>query len=284
MTICDLHNDYLTELKTNAQIENYLKSQKNLHTLLSPIWTTKLKDVKEFAYNKSLFIQSLKLDYKTQICFEDMKFFDDDYDFLKSIKPLYCGLVWNNDNKFGGGAYGKGTLTQKGKNLVKNLEKQNIFVDTAHMNIQTFNAFLSQTEKPIFCSHSGFCDIVFDKRNFSKQQLKDIVSSNGLIGLYFVGKYIEKDKATCDSIVKNIDYFVQNFGLENLAIGTDFFGTSDLPCDVQSYYDFSKIKQKLHQIGYKNAQIDAIFYKNYEIFVNRSQFWKIWLLQNCLHK
>ena len=73
-------------------------------------------------------------------------------------------------------------------------------------------------------------------------------------------------------ILIKIPYFVQNFGLENLAIGTDFFGTSDLPCDVQSYYDFSKIKQKLHQIGYKNAQIDAIFYKNYEIFVNRSQF------------
>ena len=272
MKICDLHNDYLTELKTNKEIEIYLKSQTTLQTLLSPIWTTKLKDVKTFAKQKSDFLQSLDIDYKTKICFEDMGFFEDDYDLLKSIKPFYCGLVWNNDNKFAGGAYGKGTLTQKGKELVHFLEKNNIYVDTAHMNICTFNAFLSQTTKPIFCSHTGFCDVVFDKRNLTKRQIFDIVQSNGLVGLYFVGKYIKKGKATCDNIVKNIDYFVQNFGLDNLAIGTDFFGTSDLPCDVQSYYDFSKIKQKLHQIGYKNAQIDAIFHKNYENFIKCFQF------------
>ena len=272
MKISDLHNDYLTELKTNKEIEIYLKSQTNLKTLLSPIWTTKLENVKQFAKDKHELLSSLNLPYQTKFCFEDMGFFDDDYNFLKKIKPFYCGLVWNNDNKYGGGAYGKGTLTKSGKELVHFLEKNNIYVDTAHMNICTFNTFLSKTTKPIFCSHTGFCDVVFDKRNLTKQQIKDIVDSNGLVGLYFVGKYISKDKVTTNDIIKNINYFVQNFGVDNLAIGTDFYGTTDLPFDIQNYADFSKINQKLHQIGYKTAHIDAIFHKNYENFVKRVQF------------
>lgn len=263
MQICELHNDYLTELKDNKEIKNYLQNQKKLKILLSPIWTAKLKDVKAFAFDKLNLIKNLNINYDIKLCFEDMGFFDNDFDFLKKVKTFYAGLVWNDDNKFAGGAYGKGDLTQKGKILVQNLEKRNIYIDTAHMNICTFNSFLSATQKPILCSHTGFYDIVPDKRNLTKNQIEDIVKSNGLIGLYFVGKYISNNRAKIDDIVKNIEYFVNNFGCKNLAIGSDFYGTTDLPQNVATYEDFSKIEQELIKIGLNNTQIDAIFCKNF---------------------
>lgn len=269
MQICELHNDYLTELKDNKEIKNYLQNQKKLKILLSPIWTAKLKDVKAFAFDKLNLIKNLNINYDIKLCFEDMGFFDNDFDFLKKVKTFYAGLVWNDDNKYAGGAYGKGDLTQKGKILVQNLEKRNIYIDTAHMNICTFNSFLSATQKPILCSHTGFFDIVPDKRNLTKNQIEDIVKSNGIIGLYFVGKYISNKKATVEDIVKNIDYFVNNFGYKNLAIGSDFYGTIDFPKDIKDYADFEIIKQKLQNIGYTNDVIDAIFCNNFIEFWNK---------------
>lgn len=263
MQICELHNDYLTELKDNKEIKNYLQNQKGLKVLLSPIWTTKLKDVKAFAFDKLNLIKKLNINYDIKLCFEDMGFFDNDFDFLKKVKTFYAGLVWNDDNKYAGGAYGKGNLTKKGKILVQNLENENIYVDTAHMNICTFNSFLAVTNKPIFCSHTGFYDIIPDKRNLTKNQIEDIVKSNGLIGLYFVGKYISKKRVQIKDVVKNIKYFVDNFGYKNLAVGSDFYGTTDLPKGISTYKDFSKIEQELIKNGINKSQIDAIFYKNF---------------------
>ena len=263
MQICELHNDYLTELKDNKEIKNYLQNQKKLKVLLSPIWTTKLKDVKAFTFDKLNLIKNLNINYDIKLCFEDMGFFGSDFDFLKKVKTFYAGLVWNDDNKYAGGAYGKGNLTKKGKILVQNLENENIYVDTAHMNICTFNSFLSVTNKPIFCSHTGFYDIVPDKRNLTKNQIEDIVKSNGLVGLYFAGKYISKNRVQIKDVVKNIKCFVDNFGYKNLAVGSDFYGTTDLPKGISTYKDFSKIEQELVKNGINKSQIDAIFYKNF---------------------
>lgn len=267
--ICDLHNDYLTELDCNEKIEEYLTKQNSLQVLLSPIWTTKLKDVKNFASEKKKLLSFVKPNFHTKICFEDMNFFDDDFTWLKNINPFFCGLVWNEDNKYAGGAYGKGKLTKKGKILVQNLEKRNIYVDTAHMNICTFNNFTSITTKPIFCSHTGFCDIALDKRNLTKQQIMEIIKSKGLVGLFFVGKYISKQKVTIEDVVHCIDHFVCCYDYNNLAIGTDFYGSKDLPSQLKTYNQFELLKEKLNKIGYSNEVIDAIFYKNFLNFIKR---------------
>ncbi len=255
----DLHNDCLTAKITKNRLESYLFAcQKHLSKLYCPVFTTELNNPVEFINDKQKLLQ--KFSY-TQICIEDIGFLpSNDFDFLLSIKPKYVGIVWNNSNMYGCGAYSQGGLTQKGKTLVKFLEKNNIIVDTAHMNYRTFFDFVNITQKPIFCSHTGLYSVVNDKRNFTDEQIKIIVQSGGIFGLFFVGKYLTKSSTFLgDDVVKNIDYFVQKFGAKNLAIGTDFYGTKDLPRDIQNYSQIEKIKQKMGKIGYKNTQIDDIF-------------------------
>ena len=267
--LLDLHNDFLTELDEN-NYEKYLKNcEQILCQICAPIWTTNLRNPISYISSKIDLISNYNLIQKPYLCLEDLGFVSN-FEILKNWQLLYCGICWNNSNKYCGGAYGVGKITSKGKKLVSFLQNNNIIVDCAHMNISSFNDFANITNKPIFCSHTGFCDIVKDKRNLEKSQLDLIVSSGGLVGLYFVGKYISTKKCNIDDIVKNILYFVENYGTKNLAIGSDFYGTDDLPEEVHTYNDFNKIKQKLLKNGLNIEEIDDIFYNNAISFIKNN--------------
>lgn len=265
--IFDLHNDFLTKLN-KKNLVGYLKNNNQLLSgLCCPIFTTELKNATNFIKNSKKMLKKHKNCY---LCIEDMSFLESKYkSWILRIKPLYCGICWNNSNQFCGGAYDVGGISKKGKQLIEFLQDNNIIVDCAHMNIYSYNDLLNITKKPIFCSHAGFKDIINDKRNLDYYQLKDLVESGGIVGLYFVGKYISNKSATCDDIIKNIEYFVNKFGVNNLAIGTDFYGTTDLPFDVKNYKQMLKIKQKLLKIGYKNTEIEQIFEKNAKMFIKK---------------
>ncbi len=269
MKIAELHNDYLTKIIKFNNICSYLrKNEQYLSYLCSPVWTSELKSPLNFLVNKKKQIDLIKTSVNIKLCIEDVGFLNYcDYDEFIKLKPFYCGLTWNNTNCFAGGAYNNGGLTKKGKEIVKIFEKNNILIDCAHLNRKSFNDLSNLSTKPLFCSHTGFNKIVFDCRNLDDSQVYDIVNSNGLVGLYFVGKYISDKNVSIFDIVKNINYFVEKFEIKNLAIGTDFYGTNDLPYNLKRYSQFNILKNNLLKIGYKNYEIDCIFYKNFENFI-----------------
>ena len=66
-----------------------------------------------------------------------------------------------------------------------------------------------------------------------------IIDSGGLVGLCLVSKFLNGTKKSgIDDIVRHIDYFACKFGVDNLALGTDFFGTKYLPSHAKNYADF----------------------------------------------
>lgn len=264
----DLHNDFLTKLNSQ-EIGIYLENNKKyLDCLMCPVFTTELKNAEKTIKNAKKIIN--KYDF-CNICIEDAGFLKD-FSFLLDIKPTYISLTWNNKNKFASGAYSKGGLSNLGKKLIKFCENNNILIDVAHLNYQSFFDVMEIIEKPIICSHTGFCDIVDDKRNITKSQIKDIIEVNGVIGLYFVGKYVSKEVASSVDIAKNIDYFAQNFGLNNLAVGSDFYGTDDLPIDVKNYADIDNIKRVLCNFGYTKLDLHNIFDLNFKMFADNFKY------------
>ena len=263
----DLHNDFLTEIVGIKNQVEYAKKISDILTFLyCPIWTSKLKNAKKYIKNKQNLIKNYQ---NLQICIEDIGFLQpNDFNFLNIVNPKYVGLVWNNSNIYGGGAYDISGITKNGKNLVKFLETNNMLVDIAHCNSKTFYDIINVVTRPVFCSHTGFCGIKNDKRNLTNKQLELIVNSNGLVGLYFVGKYIcNKKYATSKDVVNNIDYFVQKFGTKHLAIGTDFYGTDDLPYDVRNYEQIDLIEKELFLRGYTKANVEDIFENNAKNFL-----------------
>jgi len=279
MKICDLHNDFLTEINNLEDKKKYfeksLLNNKLIRFVNCVIWTSKIKDVNLFIKNNN-FILKERNNNKILISFEDLDFIIKnkiiDFDELKlilDIKPFSCGVVWNYDNNIGGGAFGKNGLSTNGKNLVGVLESNNILIDTAHMNRRTFYDFVKISKMPIYNSHSNIYQFKKHRRNLTDKQIKIIINSNGFIGLSFVCDFISDKKVDCDIIVQQIKFFTDRYGCNNIGIGSDFFGTDNLPVDVKDYFDLRKLRKKMLEQGFSKWQVNKIFYKNFINFKNR---------------
>ena len=274
MKIFDAHNDFLTELnKTQRKayiswVEKYCKKTK----IISQIWTTslpqpmkKLKMLSNEIVDKDNFIFAIE-----DLGFLGEKNLNERLEYVISLKPFSCGLVWNNDNSFGGGALGQSGLTDLGKYVVNRLEKEGIIVDTAHMNEQTFWGFCRITTKPIYNSHSNIFDLCNNSRNLNDEQIKAIIDSNGVVCLSFVSYFIKENGIiSCSDVAKQIKFFIKKYGDKNVAIGSDFFGTTDLPIDLKSYVDFENLRLALCSVGLNIRQIKNIFYGNLSRYINR---------------
>lgn len=274
MKICDAHNDFLTEIKTDKEKEDYikfLKNNKSIRNVACVIWTseliTPLQTISEIK-NNYLSKQNKKL----ILCIEDLGFINkNNFSFvinkLIEIKPFACGLVWNNDNNLGGGALGNSGLTSLGIKVIKELEKNNIIIDTAHMNEKTFWEFCQITTKPIYNSHCNLSYFKNHKRNINNEQIKKIVLSKGFIGLSFVQTFISNNLIDSNIIAKQLAYFVRNYGDEYIGIGSDFYGTKNLPIDLKTYSQFNNLKSALKKAGLQNKSINKILYKNFNKFM-----------------
>ena len=203
----------------------------------------------------------LKIKNISNLAIEDLGSANDEDEIFR-LKPKYISLTHNLDNKYAGGALGNGKLTTCGRKTVRRMSENGVILDLAHINRYSFFDALERADK-VMISHTCFNEVHFHKRNVTKEQISAVINKKGIVGLTFVGEFLsEKKKATVFDIVRHIDWFCENFGHKNLAIGTDFFGTKNGVIGINDYTDFIKIKRELLNIGYNNIQIEDIFYNN----------------------
>lgn len=200
---------------------------------------------------------------------EDMNFVDEkSIERIIPLKPLYCGLTWNYDNSLAGGADGKCGLTQKGKNILRRLDENDICIDTAHLNRKSFWQVMETDPKKVICSHTALDFVNSHSRNLTKEQIYAILLCGGIIGICFVSEFLcASGQATIDDLCDHILAFLNTFGDEGLALGSDFYGTSHGVSGLNGYRDLILLETALHRRGLDVETIDKIFY------FNANKFW-----------
>ena len=91
------------------------------------------------------------------------------------------------------------------------------------------------------------------------------------MGLCLVSLFINgTNKCDIKDVVCHIDYFACRFGIENLAIGTDFYGTKHLPRGIKDYDTLSRdLSKELLKIGYTEKSIRKIMFENANRFFRK---------------
>lgn len=246
--IFDCHNDILTTGRSNEEIVSTICGYKKSGRVVCALWTSGGATL-DIAAN-------IKAATNFDFAVEDMSFYDErDEERLLSLNPLYCSLTWNRDNRFAGGASGSGGLTESGGTLVRFLENNGIKIDTAHLNRKSFFDVADRSER-IFCSHASIDELCPNPRNLTDEQIGIIVECGGIVGLTPINKF---NSLPFD---ETIDFFVQKYGIKSAAIGSDFFGSTDFPSDLKNYADLTVVREKLERKGYKNDDLDLIFFGN----------------------
>jgi len=253
--IFDLHNDMA--ISKNSE---FIKDFVGDNTVALAIFSTHLEEENAFCFAK----MASKI---SKVAFEDISF-TDNITRIFEFNPLYLSLTWNYDNRFAGGAMEEGELTLKGIETIKKINDNGFILDTAHLNRKSFFKAVSIADR-VICSHTCFDGVNQHRRNLTDEQIKTIIEKDGIIGLTFVDDFLTaKNYANINDIYRHIDYFAQKFGVENLAIGSDFFGTDFLD-DINTYSHFNKLQELLINHGYNNNDVERIFFLNAKNYFDR---------------
>lgn len=269
--IVDTHNDFLTELKSDEEIVAYLKNnEKFLRLLCCPVWTSELENPFEKLKHSAELLSTLHLKTELKLCVEDCSFLkSSNLQQLIEIKPFYAGLTWNDTNALSGGCFDGGGLTSFGKDVLREFEKNNIIVDTAHANRQSFFDIANFSSKPLFCSHTAVSEIFSSPRNLLDEQISEIVNSDGYIGIFFVGNFLSTRPTTSLDVARHIDYIVSRYGDSSVGFGTDFNGTKNLPSDLGGYNELENVFKHLADFGYSRKTLEKLQFRNFYEFYGK---------------
>lgn len=185
------------------------------------------------------------------------------------------GFVWSRPNIFGFGVptqfnsspdIGPG-LTEKGKELVKLCNQLHVLIDLAHMNEKGFWDVAKLTDAPLVSTHSSVHKLCPLSRNLTDNQIDAIGESGGLIGVNFGVVFIRADgqrnpDTEIKVLVNHIRYIADRIGVEHVALGSDFDGTT-LPSQLANAAALPCLVDELKHIGFCQKEIDQICFNNW---------------------
>ena len=198
-------------------------------------------------------------------------------------KSREAGLIALGPVHYGPGIYGHGTddegpLTEKGRELLKEMQRLGIILDVTHLCDESFWDALARYSGPLWASHHNCRALADWNRQLADDQIKALIDRGAVIGMAFdaimmVHGWSHKRSKPADfnlkieNICEHIDHICQIAGnAKHVGIGTDLdggYGTEQTPMDLDSIADLHKIVAPLEQRGYTPEQIEGIFCGNF---------------------
>lgn len=191
--------------------------------------------------------------------------------YLKKCGVKMMTLTWNGTCEAGDGAKVENPngLTKFGKNLVKELEKNDIIIDVSHASEKLFYDVAEICEKPIVATHSNCKKICVSPRNLTDEQIKIIKEKGGLIGLTFCKDFLSNsENVSEDDILRHFEHFLSLSCENNLAFGSDFDG-ADMPNKINRIDKVKNLYEYFLKKGYKEDLLNKVFFGNACNFVNK---------------
>ena len=180
---------------------------------------------------------------------------------LSNIQRLYdAGLRMMSlqhffDNKLGGSLHGESNagLTEFGRQAVLEMDALGIMIDVSHSSPQVVDDVLNLIDSPLIVSHTGFKGHCDRKRNISDALIARIAERGGLIGVGFWSEAVcgEDVAAIADAIA----YGINTFGVDAVALGSDWDGAVTTPIDAS---DLAYLTSALINRGLTVEEIRAV--------------------------
>ncbi len=212
------------------------------------------------------------------------------------ISPAWLEKAYNNGLRaigpahYGPGTYAQGTnasggIGDKGRELLKEIERLKIILDVTHLCDDSFWETLDNYNGPLWASHSNCRALVDHNRQFSDEQIKELLNRDAVIGValdawmmipgWIKGKSTPKGEGlTLEHMVNHIDHICQLSGNSlHAGIGTDLdggFGKEQSPSDIDTISDLQKLDSILSGRGYTSQDIQNISSENFLRFLRNT--------------
>ncbi len=185
------------------------------------------------------------------------------------------GLVWSRPNAFGEGVpfafpasadSGPG-LTEAGRRLVRECNRLGIMVDLSHLNEKGFWDVARITAAPLVATHSNAHALSASPRNLTDAQLDAVRDSGGVVGVNFAVSFTRADGANdpdtaLAELVRHFDYLADRMGVEHVAFGSDFDGTT-VPAELGDAAGLPRLVAALREAGFSSADLGKLASENW---------------------
>jgi membrane dipeptidase len=192
---------------------------------------------------------------------------------LRALGPAHYG-----PGRYSPGTGASGGLTAAGRELVKEMQHLKIVLDVTHLTDEAFWEALEIYSGPVWASHNNCRALVPHQRQFSDEQLKELIRRDAVIGAAFDawmmvpgwvrGKTQPHDTGVkIETSVDHMDHICQLAGASrHCAIGSDLdggYGTEQTPLDLNSIADLQNLTDILTGRGYSQAEVAGIMHGNW---------------------
>ena len=170
--------------------------------------------------------------------------------------------ICNTSSKHGGNP--SNGLTEFGKKVVEEMNRQGLMIDLSHPSPGTFWDCIKYSKAPIICSHSGAKAIYGHDRGLDDRQLKALAENGGVIQVYSVPEFLTRNQysSSIDDMMAHFNHCVEVAGPEHVGIGSDFDGGGGvLGCNGDN--DLINLTVKMLEHGYSPSQIEGFWGGNF---------------------
>lgn len=213
---------------------------------------------------------------------------------LKHLEKAYqYGLRALGPAHYGPGRYAQGTdatgyMGEPGKALLKEMERLNIILDATHLCDDSFWEAMDNFNGHVWASHQNVRALVNHNRQFSDEQLKELIKRGAVIGGvldawmmvpgWVRGKSTPKEmNCNLEIMIDHLDHICQLAGnASHIGIGSDLdgmFGREQCPYDLETIADLQKLPAMFKKRGYSESDVENIMYGNWLRFLRNA--WKV---------
>lgn len=199
---------------------------------------------------------------------------------LRALGPAHYG-----PGRYAQGTNATGGMGIAGKDLLRKMMELNIILDATHLCDDSFWEAMENHQGPVWASHQNCRALVDHNRQFSDEQLKEILSRGAVIGMpmdawmmvpgWVRGESTPQNKnVTLDTLIDHLVHVCSLAGNTNQAgLGTDLdggFGREQCPADIETIADLQKLPDLLVKRGFSNKDIVKFCHQNWLNFLDKA--------------
>ena len=196
---------------------------------------------------------------------------------LRAVGPAHYG-----PGRYAYGTNSTGDLGTHGRELLKEMARLGIILDVTHLCDESLRDALDHYDGPLWASHSNSRALVPHNRQFSDDQIRELIGRGAVIGAVMDAWMLvpgwvrghttpQSANVTLETVVDHIDRVCQIAGSsQHSMIGSDLdgaFGREQCPSDVHTIADLKKLEDVLSARGYTSQDVDNIFSANFLRFL-----------------
>lgn len=171
-------------------------------------------------------------------------------------------LCWNEQNPLTGSCVTGGGLSEQGRAYVKEAQRVGMAIDVSHISDEGFWDIINITTKPVIASHSNSRAVWNHPRNLTDDMYLAICKTGGTVGINLYNDFLGNN-ATIDTVCDHILHFLQIAGTDkHISLGSDFDGIDQMPVGITGIQDYSKLADRLLELGLSDTTVNNIFWNN----------------------